>query len=233
MLKGYWEYIKESNYEETVSEFCAYNGINHWTINDKGEVDVDDNVRLSFMRETELPFPFGTINGNFNCNKSMLDEDCYVPLESLENFPHTVNGYVDIMENALTSLEGCTKKIAGNFACNHNKLTSFVGGPDYVGGRYSAQDNDIRSFEGFPINFRDRGSVNLYKSPVNVIYSIFNTQPYPSKSIRYINEWGVIDADDMTISYGALCEVFEDMKMKAWEWEDVDRVVHEHYTLID
>ncbi len=72
------------------------NGIKNYTLNDKGEVDVDGDVNLSRHDLTELPpyIQFGTIKGDFDCSF-----------------------------NKLTSLKGVPKKIEGNFDCNFNQLT--------------------------------------------------------------------------------------------------------------
>lgn len=70
--------------------------IKNYTLNDKGEIDVDGDVNLSRHDLTELPpyIQFGTIKGDFDCSF-----------------------------NQLTSLKGVPKKIEGNFDCNFNQLT--------------------------------------------------------------------------------------------------------------
>ena len=92
-------------------------GIENYTINSKGEIDVDDDVSLSYRDFEELPYKFGTINGYFSL------ESCK-NLISLKNCPeiilpnHMFN--VDYCTN-LNSLEGCPKEVGGLFYCRDCK----------------------------------------------------------------------------------------------------------------
>jgi hypothetical protein len=95
-----------------ISLICKKYGIENYTINDDGSIDVNGNVDLLWYRLTELPLNFNRVTGYFNCN-------C----------------------NKLTTLKGSPKWVGGSFSCINNQLTSLEFSPDYVGGWFDCRWN--------------------------------------------------------------------------------------------
>ena len=87
-----------------ISLICEKYGIENYTVNDDGSIDVDGDVFLYKKGLTELPLSFNKVPGNFDCG-----------------------------ENNLTTLKGCPRWIGGSFYCSENSLTSLEFSPDYVG----------------------------------------------------------------------------------------------------
>ena len=127
-----------------IQSWLDEHGVKNYTINNKGEIDVNGNVNLSRCNLTELPpfIQFGTVNGFFNCS--------FNGLVSLRGVPNTVGGRFNCSYNSLKSLEGAPKKINGSFFCNNNNLETLKGSPEKVGGRFNCRHNRLISLEGSP-----------------------------------------------------------------------------------
>jgi hypothetical protein len=97
-----------------ISLICKRYGIENYTINGDGSIDVNGSVNLYNKGLTELPLTFNKVTGYFTCS-------C----------------------NQLTSLKGSPKWVGGNFYCNGNQLTSLEFSPDYVGGDFFCHDNEL------------------------------------------------------------------------------------------
>jgi hypothetical protein len=69
-----------------IKDICKKFGIENYTINDDGTVDVDGNVNLGNKGLTKLPLRFRNVSGYFYCHV-----------------------------NQLISLEGAPQKVGGNF----------------------------------------------------------------------------------------------------------------------
>ena len=125
---------------EAIEAWCDEMGIRNYTINSKGEIDVDGYVDLEGKRIKELPYKFGKVNGFFDIR------DCQ-GLKSLKNCPNIVIGYFCCYRcTNLNSLEGCPKEVGGNFNCSTCiSLDSLEGCPKKVG-RYFRCENCKRKF---------------------------------------------------------------------------------------
>jgi hypothetical protein len=97
-----------------ISLICKQYGIENYTINSDGSIDVNGNVFLYKKGLTELPLTFNKVTGNFDCGS-----------------------------NNLTTLKGCPRWIGGGFSCYDNHLTSLEFSPDYVGGDFWCQYNKL------------------------------------------------------------------------------------------
>ena len=96
---------------EAIEAWCEEMGIKNYTINSKGEIDVDGNVDLGWKSITELPYKFGKVEGFFEVDRCPH-------LISLKNSPNYVRGYFSCSGNInIKSLEGCPEKVGGNFYC--------------------------------------------------------------------------------------------------------------------
>lgn len=93
-----------------------------YKVNDDLSVDVEGDVHLNITPPHGIiPVKFGVVTGGFDVVSCGLT--------SLQNAPHTVNGF---------------------FMCSHNKLTNLVHGPKVVSDIYVIGKNPLRSLEGFP-----------------------------------------------------------------------------------
>ena len=110
-----WSGVKKQSYEQEIKSWCEEMGIKNYTINSKGEIDVDGNVWLTKKDFKELPYKFGTITGFFDIGNNPN-------LTSLKNCPDFVKGSFSCsLCPQLDSLEGCPKRVGGDFYCRHSK----------------------------------------------------------------------------------------------------------------
>jgi hypothetical protein len=116
-----------------ISLICKKYGIENYTINPDGSIDVNGNVSLSWCELTELPLTFNKVTGYFNC--------IYNDLTSLKGSPKWVGRYFHCSNNNLTSLKGCPRWVGGYFICDDNRLTSLEFGPDYVSDGFYCEGN--------------------------------------------------------------------------------------------
>ena len=120
---------------EDIPSICKKYGIENYTINSDGSIDVEGNVDLSCKKLTKLPLKFKNVSGNFHCYDNQLT--------SLEGCPSSVGGYFHCTNNKLTSLEGCPSSVGGDFYCYSNRITSLEGCPSSVGGGFYCHNNPI------------------------------------------------------------------------------------------
>ena len=112
-----WSGVKKQSLKQEIEAWCEEMGIENYTINSKGEIDVDGNVDL-YMDDKgfkELPYKFGMVDGYFSLsdNKNLI---------SLKNCPDYVKRYFSCEGCiSLDSLEGCPKKVGRDFYCNDCK----------------------------------------------------------------------------------------------------------------
>ena len=119
-------------------------GIKNYTINTRGEIDVDGDIKITYKNIKEFPsfIQFGTVKGNFDCKHNNLT--------SLKGVPREVKGDFDCACNDLTSLEGAPEKVGRSFDCAHNYLTSLKGAPDKIKGYFDCTSNNIEDLKGAP-----------------------------------------------------------------------------------
>lgn len=108
-------------------------------------------LNISYMSLKKLPDMLKNmeIDGDFVCEGNFI--------ETLENFPKSVSGAINLSYNFLKSLEGMNIEMlnAGDypgesFDCKGNHLTDLKGGPKFVKGNYYCSENDLISLEGSP-----------------------------------------------------------------------------------
>ena len=110
--------FNENNNSELIQKLKEY-GIENYTINSDGTIDVDGNVNLHDRGLTQIPFNFRNVTGYFHCGS-----------------------------NLLTSLKGCPKDVGEYFYCTYNKLKNLIGGPQLVYGDYWCNYNELETLEG-------------------------------------------------------------------------------------
>ena len=110
-----WSGVKKQANKADIESWCDEMGIKNYTINSKGEIDVDGNVDLEWKNIIELPYKFGSVSGYF------LLTGCK-NLISLKNCPSYVGRFFKCnFCPQLNSLDGCPKKVDGNFYCMNCK----------------------------------------------------------------------------------------------------------------
>ena len=123
-------------------------GIKNYTINDKGEVDVDGDVDLSGCDLIEFPpfIQFGVVKGNFGC--------AFNHLTTLRGCPRVVKKNFYCHSNNLTTLEGAPEVVGKDFNCCSNNLKTLEGAPEKVGGGFYCGFNLLKTLEGAPERVR-------------------------------------------------------------------------------
>ena len=110
-----WDGVKKQSIKVDIKAWCEEVGIEKYTINSQGEIDVEGNVNLNKSNYKELPYKFGKVVGYFSLayNKSII---------SLKNCPNETSGYFDVDGCILlNSLEGCPKEVGSKFFCRFCK----------------------------------------------------------------------------------------------------------------
>ena len=110
-----------------ISLICKQYGIENYTINDDGSIDVNGYVNLINKGLTELPLTFNKVTGYFNCGGNSLT--------TLKGCPRWVGRYFDCGNNQLTSLEFSPDYVGDDFYCDNNKLTDNLCDTE-IGGRF-------------------------------------------------------------------------------------------------
>ena len=106
-----WSGVKKQSLKSDIEAWCDEMGIEKYTINSQGEIDVDGSVNLAGKDFKELPYKFGRVDGYFSL-------DGCKNLISLKNCPYCVINLFDcIFCRQLDSLEGCPKEVGKNFYC--------------------------------------------------------------------------------------------------------------------
>ena len=106
-----WSGVKKQSYNQEIKFWCNEMGIEDYTINDKGEIDVDGDVMLRYSDFKELPYKFGTVTGLFDIGNNKK-------LTSLKNCPNKIGSYFSCSNcTKLDSLEGCPNYVEWNFYC--------------------------------------------------------------------------------------------------------------------
>jgi hypothetical protein len=172
---------------------CRKYGIENYTINPDGTVDVDDDVDLYGKGLKELPLKFGEVGGHFSCSNNRLT--------TLEGSPKEVGGNFFCQYNQLTTLEGAPKLVGDDFVCINNQLTTLEGAPEVVVDSFYCGYNQLTTLEGAP---KEVGGgfycgynqlTTLEGAPKLVGGNFFcHTNPLPKeilsfKDIKYILKW--------------------------------------------
>src|SRR5574344_2124354 len=100
-----WNGVKKQTNIEAIEAWCNEMGIEDYSINSQGEIDVDGNVSLGYKDFEGLLYKFGTVTGCFDVGDNQN-------LTSLKNCPNKVGFYFRCSYcPKLESLEGCPKVV--------------------------------------------------------------------------------------------------------------------------
>ena len=106
-----WDGVKKHTNNAEIEAWCDEMEIENYTINSKGEIDVDNNVFLHKKDFKELPYKFGTVTGYFDIGHNPN-------LTSLKNCPDEIGNYFSCGNcPKLDSLEGCPSYVRWHFYC--------------------------------------------------------------------------------------------------------------------
>ncbi|MFA9373991.1 MAG: hypothetical protein ACERKK_07520 [Poseidonibacter sp.] len=132
--------------KDEIQEWLKENSINNFTISSDLYVTVHSNVNLNGKIHTpKLPVKFKSVNGYFDISNNGL--------ESLEGCPETVMKDFNCSHNKLTSLLGAPSRV-GDFDCSHNQLKNLSYCPKEVLGFFNCSFNQITSIKGSPRTIR-------------------------------------------------------------------------------
>ena len=209
-MKSYKEFIRES--KKDIHSICDEYGINDYTINPDGSIDVDGNVVLSYDFErgelTKIPLKFAKVIGDFECDRNQLT--------TLKGSPTSVGGDFHCSGNKLISLEYCPESVGSHFYCQDNQLTSLEYCPE-IGRDLNCRRNKITDFRGVPEFFE--GYFFCEGNPIEEIYALFKD----SKCIQWINEFDVIRGNKVIMDrleevfYQLGMDVPENIKFKSYK----------------
>jgi len=142
-----------------VEKWLMQHSIENYTISDDLYVTVHGSVNLNGkLNESELPVKFKVVNGYFDISDNGL--------ESLEGCPEKVGKDFNCSKNRLDSLLGAPSKV-GDFDCSSNRLTSLSYCPKEVIGFFNCSNNEITSIKGSPRTIK-----GYYKCNNNKIESL-------------------------------------------------------------
>jgi hypothetical protein len=125
-----------------IDAICKKYGIENYTINPDGTIDVDADVDLPSQQFKVLPLKFGKVTGYFDCSNNQLI--------TLEGAPEKVDRSFYCNDNHLTTLEGSPKEVGRDFYCSSNQLTTLEGSPKEVGRDFYCSSNQLTTLEGSP-----------------------------------------------------------------------------------
>ena len=107
-----WKGIKQTINIEDTQAWCEKMDIKDYTINFKGEIDVEGDVYLRHNTFEELPYKFGRVTGFF----TLMDNK---NLTSLKNCPdYVIELFACDFCPKLDSLEGCPTEVGSKFFCD-------------------------------------------------------------------------------------------------------------------
>jgi hypothetical protein len=64
--------LLESSKFKEIDQICQQYGIENYTLNGDGSIDVDGDVDLAYKSLSELPLKFGIVSGGFYCHNNKL-----------------------------------------------------------------------------------------------------------------------------------------------------------------
>ncbi len=239
-LKNYK--IFESVNEDEIHSICKKYGIENYTINTDGNIDVDGNVDLYNKGLIKIPFNFNRVSGFFYCDNNQLtslegapqsvgDFYCrYNKLTNLEGAPKEVGGGFYCRDNQLTSLEGAPQSIGGDFYCYNNKLTNLKGTPNSIGGKFYCSNNKLISLKG--LEFKSFYHISLMNNPIYPIVKDWINKDNKEELIEYFVDMNIIQEgeDKPKLIMMRLEAFYEDMDLEI----DIDfEEVKKYYEIIE
>jgi hypothetical protein len=202
--EGFFDFFKKKN---PIDSICKKWGIENYTINEDGTIDVDGTVNLCWYKVTdyrsalgelaEIPLKFRNVTGDFYCQNSKLT--------SLEGCPQTVGGDFACENNRLSSLEGCPQSVGGDFTCYDNQLETLEGAPKSIGGNFFCYSNQLISLDGWP---KVSGVFHCSNNPCYKIYEDWIDTDRRDELLDMMDDYDFLRGD--VINWYLLEAFFED-----------------------
>ena len=127
-----------------IEPIYEYYGIENYSINPDGSIDVDGSVYISGYRLTKLPLKFNKIRYNFYCANNRLT--------TFENFPIEVGLNFYCSYNFITSLKGCPKYVGGDFIIYNNLIDTIDNFPN-VRKNFDLRKNPLKSLGNYNLSY--------------------------------------------------------------------------------
>ena len=197
------KYLKYFESNKSIESICKKYGIENYTINEDGTVDVNGDVYLNSKGLKEIPLKFGYVSGDFFCD--------YNGLISLEGAPSEVGGYFSCCYNQLASLEGAPRKVGECFGCHNNQLTSLIGSPEKIGEDFHCNDNELTSLIGAP----EEIGGNFYCADNPLPKEILDNYEYINRIVKYQSDYNIWRRDGALDTYrfsDMMKEILEEQK---------------------
>lgn len=115
------EQIVEDN---EIHHICKKYGIENYTINNDGSIDIGGHVNLRSRDLEELPLKFNVINGD-----------------------------LIVSFNRLTSLKNFPRKVYGKIYCSHNYIENLINSPCEISSIFDLYNNPLKSLKGYNLDF--------------------------------------------------------------------------------
>jgi hypothetical protein len=148
-----------------ISLICKKYGIENYTINGDGSIDVNGDVNLHGINLTELPLTFNKVSGYFTCSNNQLT--------SLKGSPKWVGDWFDCGNNNLTSLEFGPDYVGTWFDCRYNQLTDNYSETEIGGGFYTTLKQDGLIFDYSRVtNYKDFQKIYKRKLILNDLFNM-------------------------------------------------------------
>lgn len=141
-----------------ISSWCREMGIKNFYIYNNS-INCNESVNLNRRSLKELPFKFGTINGDFN-----IDEN---ELTSMANFPFLVSRRFTCRNNKIKDALHGPHVVGSDYVCSVNKITNLIGLPMILNGNLYCEDNEIDNWKIMPRKIT--GNLHLYANKTKAI----------------------------------------------------------------
>lgn len=178
------KYLKRFNFLSKVEKICESLGIDKYTINNNGSIDVDGNLYMN--KRIITPIDFNNVSGNYYCKVEDIIDLCHLS-------PKYVGGDFNCSFNMLVSLKGAPKSVGGYFNCRNNQLTTLEGAPLWVGDYFDCSNNNLFDFKHAPEYVG--GYFNCIGNPVYQVWKLFEDY----SQIYLFNEYDPIEGDSIVI----------------------------------
>jgi hypothetical protein len=128
---------------------------------------IDQNLELGYKPLPKLPFTIYQVNGSVTA---------HCGLTSLEGFPRTITGDLQLSFNKLSSLKGGPLEVKGNVDVSNNQLVNLVGSPNTVN-YFNCSNNPLVSLKGAPANpekfyYQNSSSFIMAQNNGNISYLV-------------------------------------------------------------
>lgn len=176
---GLFEFVNETE----IHSICEKYGIENYTINKDGSIDVDGDVNLGKKNLVKIPLNFKNVIGNFMCDNNNL--------LSLKGSPVSVGGQFSCSFNLLKSLKYSPKEVGGDFDCYNNQLMNLKNCPEIIKGQFfDCSNNKIKSLDD--LLWKSFNFIYLKSNPIYHIVALWINSKNSEELIEYFIDMNII-----------------------------------------